>query len=262
VPPQAILRKGVGEALVLLHGFCSAAAGWQPTLDGLGGSFDVIAPDWPGFGGSIDRRPCHSVDEMADRVVRLADALELQTFHLLGHSMSGFVVQALLLRHPARVRKAVLYGAGLATNRSGRFESLHATVGRLRRQGVTATAEHVCGTWFVQGNLAKPYTECVSLGARMDAEAGIAALKACESIDFAGRMSGISNPVLVIVGDRDRTFSVDDALRLAAAFPHSSLCVLPDCAHAAHLERPALFSAVVAEFLTGAAESVVGSVDR
>lgn len=246
-----LLRQGAGQPVVLLHGFCGAAAGWRPTVAGLAPGFDVIVPDWPGFGASAGQTPCTSIAEMAAWVVRLADELGLSSFHVIGHSMSGFVVQELLSSHAGRIGKAVLYGAGLASSREGRFESLQATIDGLHREGTVTTAERVCSTWFVEGRDDPAFAGSAQHGAAMNVEAAVAALRACELIDFSGRLSGIDNEVLIVIGDRDRTFRVADAVRLAAAFDDASLCVLPGCAHAAHLERPALFNLVVRGFLRG-----------
>jgi pimeloyl-ACP methyl ester carboxylesterase len=54
---------------------------------------------------------------------------------------------------------------------------------------------------------------------------------------------------LVIGGDRDLSYSLDEMLALSRAIPNAELCVLPGCAHNAHLERPDLFNQVVAGFL-------------
>lgn len=248
--PMTVLRQGAGAPLLLLHGFCGAAAGWQAMMQTLAGRFDVIAPDWPGFGASLDRHFCTSIDAMAGRVIALADAFGLARFSVLGHSMSGFVVQHLLLQHGARVDKAVLYGAGLSARRSGRFETLRATIERLRAEGSRATASRVCATWFVAQQHAAAYASCVEHGAMMDVDAGAAALQACETIDFCGRLSSVDHEALVMLGDRDRTFSVDDAQQLAAALPNARLCVLPGCAHGAHWESPELFAQVLMDFLS------------
>lgn len=244
-----LIRRGTGPAVVLLHGLCSTAQSWLPTIAALAPRFDLIAPNWPGFGSDIGRSPCTSVAEMAARVLQLADELRLPSFHVIGHSMSGFVVQELLRSHGQRIGKAVLYGAGLTTRPESRFESLRTSIERLRREGSAATADRICETWFVQGRSAPEFATSVQQGAAMNVEAGIAALRACESVDFAGRLSGVQNEVLVVLGDRDRTFRVADGVELAAAMPDASLCVLPGCAHAAHLERPTLFNFVVAAHL-------------
>ena len=242
-------RAGHGPPLVLLHGFCGAARGWHSLAEALSDRFDVIAPDWPGFGASTDRRPLTSLSDMTSWVVALADRMQLDRFSVLGHSMSGYVVQALLRDHEGRIDRAVLYGAGLADPAAARFESLDRTVERLQRDGATQTARRVCATWFVKGEAAPAYRDCVADGETMDVAAGVAALRACEGIDFTGTLGGVGREVLVIIGDRDRTFGLQDAVALKSALPGSRLCVMPGCAHAAHLERPDPFACVLRDFL-------------
>ena len=244
-----MLRAGKGPPLVLLHGFCSAARGWQLLIDSLSDGFEVIAPDWPGFGESIDRAPLASVPDMAAWVVSLVDRMGLERVSLLGHSMSGYVVQALLRDHEGRVDRAVLYGAGLADPVAARFESLDQTIDRLLREGSAATARRVCATWFVEGEAAAGYSGCVADGALMDVAAGVAALRACEGIDFAGTLCAVGRDALVILGDRDRTFRVSDAVALKEALPRARLCVMPGCAHAAHHEAPEQFAEILRGFL-------------
>jgi pimeloyl-ACP methyl ester carboxylesterase len=244
-----MLKAGKGPPLVLLHGFCGAARGWQALVDALSDRFHVIAPDWPGFGESTDRTPLPSVQAMAAWVVSIAHRMGLERFSVLGHSMSGYVVQTLLRDHEGRVDRAVLYGAGLADPAAARFESLERTIERLERDGAEATARRVCATWFVEGDGAVGYRGCVADGAQMDVAAGIAALRACKGIDFSGTLRAVGRDVLVVLGDRDRTFQVTDAIALREALPKARLCVMPGCAHAAHLEAPKLFADVLRSFL-------------
>jgi len=243
-------RAGSGPPVVLLHGFCGAARGWRPLVDALADRFDLIAPDWPGFGPSVDREPLESIPDMAAWVVSLADRLGLERFSVIGHSMSGYVVQTLLREHGHRIDRAVLYGTGLADPAASRFESLEATAVRLRDDGAAATARRVCATWFVAGERAPAYADCVADGGRMDVAAGVAALRACREIDFSGTLGSVDREALVVVGDRDRTFRVAEAAALAASLPRGRLCVLPLAAHAAHLEAPGLFAHVLRDFLS------------
>jgi 2-hydroxy-6-oxonona-2,4-dienedioate hydrolase len=244
-----MLRAGSGPPLLLLHGFCGAARGWAGLIERLADRFDVIAPDWPGFGDAAEREPLASIPAMAAWVVGLADRAALRRFHVLGHSMSGYVVQALLRDHGDRIDKAVLFGAGLADPASARFEPLARTIERLQGGGAAQTARRVCATWFVEGERAAGYAACVTDGAQMDVAAGVASLRACEGIDFSGTLGGVVQDALVVLGDRDRTFRVADGAALARELPRGQLCVLPDCAHAAHLEAPDVFVGVLRRFL-------------
>lgn len=235
--------------VMLLHGFCGSAQGWAPTIGHLSRYMTVMAPDWPGYGSQSNLAPLTSVEAMAEHALRCADAARVTRFDVIGHSMSGLVVQQLLLRHAGRIGRAVLYGAGLRMDPERRFESAEVTRTRLREEGVAATVARVAATWFTRGRDGPAYPACVQAGLGMTEGAALAAMHAFESIDYTGRLGGVRREVLVIMGDGERTSPPVMGLQLAEAIPGARLCVLPQCGHAAHLEHPDLFNSVVCDFL-------------
>ena len=67
--------------------------------------------------------------------------------------------------------------------------------------------------------------------------------------DVTDRLGELEMPVLVICGDRDRSYSLEDTLAIMRRIAGSQLCVLPNCAHAAHLEAPEIFTGALMSFL-------------
>lgn len=238
-------------ALILLHGFCGTSEAWSDLAASLSDRFRVLTPDWPGFGDRLHEPPLPTVAAMAQQVLALADAEGLDRFHVLGHSMSGFVVQELLRDHPERVERAVIYGSFAAMQAGGRFESVEDTAARVQREGVAATAQRIVTTWFVDGAAHPRHAECVAQGSRMSMEAALAAMQACAPVDYSGALAHVRRPVLVIAGEHDRTASLSASIALARGIPGAALCVLPQAAHAAHLEQAALFELAVRRFLEG-----------
>lgn len=55
------------------------------------------------FGGPETIDGGYGIEEMADDVVRVMDALGAQAAHVVGHSMGGIIAQRLVLDHPERV---------------------------------------------------------------------------------------------------------------------------------------------------------------
>lgn len=237
-----------GTPLLLLHGFGASSAIWRPTMAALADR-RCVAFDWPGFGARGGEPPCPDLAGFAAEALRQADAHGLARFDVLGHSMAGFVVQELLRAHPARVRRAVLYGAGLRIDPRRRFEPAERTIARLREDGVASCVRRVTAAWFARGADDPHHAPCAEDGARMSELAGIAAIEAMQRADFTGRLDGVTARVLVVLGEHDHSHPPDAALALRQAIPGASLCVLPDCGHAAHLEREDCFNAVVADFL-------------
>lgn len=245
-------RRGRGPAVVLLHGFASSSLFWSGLMDALQADFDLIAPDWPGFGAAGRQQPYRRLQDFAAGLVALADELGLERMHVVGHSMSGFVVQELLCRHPERLDRAVLYGAGLNVNRGRRFESVAQTLQRLQAEGTDAAARRVVDSWFADAaRSAAARAACLEAAAGMSAEGAAAAIEATQDADYTGKLRGCATPALVLSGEAERSHPPASALELYHALGNAHLCILPLCGHAAHLEQPLWFEGVLREFLAG-----------
>jgi pimeloyl-ACP methyl ester carboxylesterase len=96
-----------GEPVVLLHGFPETSLSWSavaPMIADAG--YRVIAPDQRGY--SATARPAtvadYTMDHLVDDVLGLADAYDLDTFHLVGHDWGAAVSWAVAAHHPGRLR--------------------------------------------------------------------------------------------------------------------------------------------------------------
>ena len=102
-----VVRGGSGPAVIFLHG-ASGHVGWLPFLDRLSRSFDVIAPEHPGFGQSEDPAWLERVDDLAYFYLDMMDALKLERVHLMGTSLGGWVAAELAVRNTARLASLTL----------------------------------------------------------------------------------------------------------------------------------------------------------
>ncbi|MEV6068016.1 alpha/beta hydrolase [Nocardia sp. NPDC052001] len=94
-------RAGTGDPLVLVHGVGSRWQVWEPIIDTLAASFDVIAVDLPGFGGSEPLADT-TVSTLADALVEFLTAEGIENPHLAGNSMGGGIILDLAARGLAR----------------------------------------------------------------------------------------------------------------------------------------------------------------
>ena len=65
------------------------------------------------------------------------------------------------------------------------------------------------------------------------------------------RLHRVSAPTLIIWGEDDALIPVDYAHEYGRLIPHSRVEVIPDCGHAAQVEKPDATAALVKEFLDG-----------
>lgn len=105
---------GVGQPIVLLHGYTMDSNMWDNSLllKSLSKSHRVITIDLRGHGLSDKpSEPKHYGPEVGKDVIRLLDHLNISKAHLVGFSMGAYVVGRLLVTYPDRIVSATL-GSG------------------------------------------------------------------------------------------------------------------------------------------------------
>lgn len=242
-------RDGEGPALVLLHGYAGGLGYWRPVTADLMNEFDVIAVDLPGFAGSADEPAADSIEGHASAVFGLMDDLGVDRFSLLGFSMGGMIAQEAAFSHPSRLETLILYGSSAIGDLPHRFEPWEAAIKGVEAEGVEAIADKTSVTWFVKGKDDPYYAECREACRGASPEACVKVMRAMQHWTSVDRLGDIKIPTLVIVGDQDKSTKPSDSIVLWEGIEGSSFCVLPGCAHGAHMEKPGLFNRILADFL-------------
>ena len=96
-----------GEAVLLLHGFPETSESWNRQVPALvDAGYRVLAPDQRGYspGARPEQESAYRSERLVADVLALADALELDRFHLVGHDWGGAVAWQVAGRHPDRLR--------------------------------------------------------------------------------------------------------------------------------------------------------------
>lgn len=242
-------RKGSGFPLVLVHGYLGGAKLWDRQVAALKSDFDVIAPNLPGFADSASLRAPDTIGGFADRVLALLDDLGIERFHLLGHSMGGMIVQHMAAHAPDRISRLVCYGTGPVGMLPERFETIEQSRNRLKHDGLEAAVRRIAATWFVDGESARSYPICVTVGERASMQAALACLSAWEKWDGREALASVSADTLIIWGDRDRSYGRSEQETLLRGIRRSERAIVPGCAHNVHMEEPELFNRIVRDFL-------------
>ncbi len=106
----AVERIGEGPPFLMVHGFTGAKEDFADHAPRFAEHSQVVRFDHRGHGAS-EKPPdvaAYSLDRLAADTIEVADALGLERFTLLGHSMGGMVARRLVLAHPERVDALVL----------------------------------------------------------------------------------------------------------------------------------------------------------
>jgi pimeloyl-ACP methyl ester carboxylesterase len=108
--PLAVVERGDGPPVLLVHGIASDAAALEPVARDLAAAAWVIAYDRRGYGSSGAPEPYQgtTVNEQAEDAAAVLRALDAAPALAVGDGFGALVVLDLLTRHRARVRAAVL----------------------------------------------------------------------------------------------------------------------------------------------------------
>lgn len=100
-------KQGEGDPLLVIHGLFGSSRNWQSLSQQLARQYTVITVDLRNHGDSFhDAEMNYSV--MTRDVEILMDQLDLESAHVLGHSMGGKVAMTLSYLNSDRIRKLIV----------------------------------------------------------------------------------------------------------------------------------------------------------
>lgn len=246
-PAPHLARAGAGTPTLLLHGWGASGDLFAATMRGLGDGFDLIAPDFPGFGKTAAPPAPWGVGEYVDWTLALMDWLGVERANLVGHSFGGRVAIKLAALHPERVARIVLTdAAGIRPQRDWRyhvrvrsFKTMRALAqwrytpqplrewagAQVARQG---SPDYKAASGTVRGSFVRVVNE-----------------------DLREYLPRIHAPTLLIWGDRDEDTPLADGQLMEREIPDAGLVVFERAGHYAYLEQSGRFCVIVKTFLEG-----------
>jgi pimeloyl-ACP methyl ester carboxylesterase len=249
---------GHGEGRVIaLHDWMGDAANYESMTNWLDPARLTWAfADLRGYGASRSLTGEYTVEESAADVFRLADALGWRRFHVVGHSMSGMVVQRMAIddrtsgarRLASVVAITPVSAAGYPADAATK-EFLLSLIGRkhLSSQGFALlTGGRLSARWSeakTERHLATTTPEVLEGYYRMWLET-----------DFseAARAAAIPTPMLVVGGRQDLPGFQEEQLRatFGAWYSGAELTFITDAGHYPMQETPAYLAALIEGFIT------------
>lgn len=247
--------EGQGEPIVLVHGFPLSSAMYEPQRAALSSRFRVITPDLRGMGGS-DATPFnpedYSMNVYADDLVALLDQLGIGQAIVGGMSMGGYIVFAMLRRHPDRIKGVILIDTkaepDTAEGRAGRFKMIE----QARNEGAEAVADAMLPKMLTertrneQPELARFVREMM-IATPVDGMVG-ALTALANRPDSTPTLAQINVPTLILVGSDDPITPPAAAETMQRGIANTQLVVVEGAAHAANLERPDIVNQAILDW--------------
>ncbi|MGE5697729.1 MAG: alpha/beta fold hydrolase [Candidatus Sericytochromatia bacterium] len=227
-----------GPTYVLLHSLaCTGLMTWCPVLDFVRPFGRVVVFDQRGHGQGISS-PRFLLEDCADDVAAVADALGLRTFVPVGYSMGSLVAQLVWKRHPDRVNGLVLCAATTSISRAA-HERLATGIFAALIEAFTPVPSRLASARSdepVRGDHQWVFDQF-----RSTHPAAIArAIAELVRFDSRSWISNVDVPTSVVVTKRDRVFSAQRQKALAEQIPGAHTVVV-DAGHARCTLQPDKF---------------------
>ncbi len=246
---------GPGPVVVLLHGFPLNRSMWSEQVAKIGALYRVITPDLRGHGDSAAPDGVYTMDDMADDVVELLDALQLrEPVAVAGLSMGGYVALSLVTRYPERVKtlmlldtRAVADSVEAAANRDVLASKAEST--QSPEPVIAAMLPKLLSEASREGH-AERVAEVRTMIERTPIRTLAGALRGMAvRPDRVPQLGKINVPTLVLVGADDTISTPAEMRQIADGLPNAEYVVIPDAGHLAPMENPAATNNAILDFL-------------
>ena len=249
---------GEGPPLLMLMGIGYDSSLWTlQQVPVLSTRFRVVLLDNRDAGRSSRADNPYTIADMADDAAGLLDGLHIHRAHVVGLSMGSMIGMEFALRHPDRLDRLVLAGAGAAPARSAVDPiSIWNWVKSHDSSGEVFGAQQFI--WLFSSSFLRnqrAVKDTIGLLASnpnpVEPEAYARQAHAYLQFDALDRLGGIKAPTLVIVGEQDLLTPPWIGREVAGEIPGAGFQIVTGdgSSHVVPLERPEEFNQLVMDFL-------------
>lgn len=255
--------QGFGETpIILLHGNFASWRWWKPFLQKLPDRYVAYAPDFRGCGDSATPNQGFTIEQLALDVIELADHLELETFHLVGHSLGGAVAQEICGTHPERIATMTLVAPapadGLDILEGKKSSSIvdimspETTFSLVNKLGMQRTSFQSSFKRIMPG--LQPglfFDQLVNDAMRMEQVAFEGFLNSLRSWRGIRYLKKITCPVMILTGEKDSVVPPENLLYMRDQLQDCRFACWKDIGHGPQLEQVEAFNSLLILFIEG-----------
>lgn len=232
-----------GKPVVIMHGWGCDHTTVRSIAAALESGMHIYNLDLPGHGKSPEPPGVWGVEEYTRCVEDFIRILGIKNPVLIGHSFGGRI--SLLLSSRNTVNKMVLVdAAGIKPKRSLKY---HVKVKAFK--ATKKILPLVLGRMKASALLDAWRGKAGSADYRQASPVMRAILSKCVNEDLKNVMPRITAPTLLVWGEKDTATPLSDARYMEKHIPDAGLVSFAGAGHYSFLDNPALFRAVLTEFL-------------
>lgn len=241
--PMHVADTERGErCVVLLHGYLESMLVWDEFVDLLKKDLRVVTLDLPGHGVSMINGEVHTMEYLADCVALTMDALGIDKYSVVGHSMGGYVALAMLDKYAKHLENITLLSSTTSADNQEKCDRRRREIELIKAGKKNTLARLVPHVGFAAQNVnrLKDYIEDIRELILISEDEGVIAILGGmierKSRGEQLRDSGI--PHLFIFGRHDYYIPQEVADEMIEQDPNAKVVWLEESGHMGFYEEP------------------------
>lgn len=245
--------KGIGENILLLHAGIADSRMWDEEFNLLSKDYHVVRLDLPGYGLSEFTGGRFSYSEIISEVL---NHLDIKNIHILAASFGGKLAIDYYLENPTRCLSLALLSPAVGGWEDSLYlQDYEEEEERLLEEGkIAETALFNYHTWILRGrepDTINPKVKELVIDMQMKSLTKLEPSSPYEEIEVEANIKKIKEiniPIVVINGKHDVQDFLEISDLICKEIPSAKKVTIPNAAHLANLEFPALFNEVISDF--------------
>ncbi len=237
--------------VTLSHSLATNLSMWDPQIAALTSRYRGLRYDTRGHGGTDAPEGAYSLEQLAEDVRALLQALKISRTHFIGLSMGGMIGQILGFQSPQILHSLVLCDTSSRVPAEAK-PTWNERIRVARTQGMEPHVEPTISRWFTAPLREKRPEVVDPVRAMIRATSPRGYIGCCQAIaalDLTDRLHSITVPTLIIVGEDDPGTPVAASRTIHEEIKGSELVILKSAMHLCNLEQPEAFNRAVSTFL-------------
>jgi len=242
-----------GPPVLFVHGYLDSRRIWEPALPHLPRQYRLVFVSQRGFGDADKPQTGFTQTHYVEDLEAFLDVVGIKQAVIVGHSMGGLIAHYFAVRNPAKVTRLVLVGTAPTAANS-------AIVGGTVMDDINKLTDPIDPAFVrlsqrEQIRLPVPDSvldEIVSETLKAPARSWQGAMAGMLGEDHSSRLAEIKCPTLILYGDGDMYFTMQDQRDLQRLIPQAQFKVYPGVGHGLQWEKPVEFARDLELFLATA----------
>ncbi len=240
--------------IIFVHAFPHDKRMWEKQADFLSKDFFVVTYDVRGFGESETGDGQYTMEQYADDLIELVDALGLEKPLVCGLSMGGYIILRALEKAQEKFSGVALMDTrSEADDNAGKLKRANA-IKEINENGLEGFAKNFVRNCVWEKSIEsenKGYLKALEIAASQNPTGVKGALLAMVSrTDTSDFLPMLNIPASVICGKFDTLTPVESMKKMAEQIPNAEFHVIEDAGHLSNLEQPDAVNKILGEFAT------------